>query len=208
MSACCGGQCGSQNVEADGRLRRILRIALLINAAMFIVEVISGLVAGSAALQADALDFLGDATNFGISLSVLRSQPRTRAKAALIKGATMAAFGSWVVASTAWHAWFGTLPLAEVMGAVGLVALLANGTIALLLYAYREGDANLRSVWICARNDSIANIAVMLAASGVLATGTHWPDIAVAAVIATLNLTGAAQVIGRARSELRLAAAE
>ena len=208
MSACCGGECGSQNADADGRLRRILWIALLVNTAMFFVEAVSGLVAGSAALQADALDFLGDATNFGISLSVLGSQPRTRAKAALIKGATMAAFGSWVVAGTAWHAWHGTLPMAEVMGAVGLVALLANGTVALLLYAYRKGDANLRSVWLCARNDSIANIAVMLAASGVLATGTHWPDIAVAAVIAALNLTGAVQVIGKARNELRPAAAE
>ena len=208
MSACCSGQCSSQNLEPDGRIRRILRVALAVNAAMFLVEVVSGLLAGSAALQADALDFLGDATNFAISLSVLGSQPRTRAKAALIKGATMAAFGTWVICSTAWHAWFGTLPQADIMGGVGLLALLANGTVALLLYAYRKGDANMRSVWLCARNDSIANIAVMLAATGVFATGTGWPDIAVAAVIAALNLTGAAQVIGRARAELRPAAAE
>ena len=208
MSACCSGQCSSQNLEPDGRIRRILRVALAVNAAMFLVEVVSGLLAGSAALQADALDFLGDATNFAISLSVLGSQPRTRAKAALIKGATMAAFGTWVICSTAWHAWFGTLPQADIMGGVGLLALLANGTVALLLYAYRKGDANMRSVWLCARNDSIANIAVMLAATGVFATGTGWPDIAVAAVIAALNLTGAAQVIGRARDELRPAAAE
>lgn len=209
MAACCGGDCGAAGGgNADGRLRRILWVALVINAAMFAVEVVSGLIAGSAALQADALDFLGDAANYGISLSVLGSSPRRRAGAALVKGGTMAAFGSWVVVSTAWHAWFGRLPSAEIMGGVSLLALAANGTVALLLYAYRKGDANLRSVWICARNDCLANISVMLAATGVFATASHWPDIAVAAVIALLNLSGAAQVIARARTELRAVAAE
>ena len=115
----------------------------------------------------------------------------------------MAAFGAWVVASTAWHAWFGTLPRAEVMGVVALLALAANGTVAALLYAWRDGDANLRSVWMCARNDTIANLAVLAAAAGVFATAGRWPDIAVATLIATLNLTSAVQVIRQALRKSR-----
>jgi Co/Zn/Cd efflux system component len=176
-------------------------VALVLNLAMFAVEAASGLYSRSAALQADALDFLGDSANFGIGLSVLATTPGRRANAALAKGAGMAAFGLWVLASALWRAWFGTAPMAEVMGVVGLVALLVNGSVAGMLYAYRGGDSNRRSVWICARNDSIANCAVMLAAAGVATTGSHWPDIAVALGIGTLNMVGAAGIIRHAWRE-------
>lgn len=203
MSGCCAGPCAE--VQEDVRYRGILRIAFAINAIMFMVEASAGLFAGSAALQADALDFFSDAANFGISLLVLGMALRQRASAALVKGACMATFGLWVLGSTVWHAWYGTLPKAEVMGLVGFLALAANGTIALLLYAYRRGDANMRSVWVCARNDAIGNLAVMLAATGVFATGSNWPDIAVAALIGSLNLSGAAAITFQASRELRLA---
>lgn len=208
MSACCGGQCASTVNVLDARYRRILKVALGVNLGMFAIEIVAGLFADSTALQADALDFLGDAANYGISLFVLGLGLRARASAALVKGGTMAAFGTWVIGSTAWHVWFGTLPKAEIMGGIGLLALAANGTVAALLYAYRQGDANMRSVWICSRNDAIGNMAVMLAASGVVATGTRWPDLAVAVIIASLNLLGALDVIGKARTELHTLPAE
>lgn len=207
MSACCGGGCTPPTtIAVDGRYRRILMMAFAINLIMFFVEIVSGWLARSTALQADALDFFGDAANYGISLFVLAAGVRVRAGAALFKGGTMAMFGLWVMGSTAWHAWSGTLPRAEIMGGVGLLALAANGTVTALLYAYRQGDANMRSVWLCSRNDAIANIAVIIAASGVFVTATHWPDIAVAAIIGGLNLSGAVQVIHRARQEWRATA--
>ncbi len=156
--------------------RRVLWAVLAINAAMFAVEVIAGLAAGSAALQADALDFLGDAANYAISLFVVGMALRYRASAALAKGATMAAFGLWVIGTVVWHAWHGTLPSAFTMGTVGLAALLANAATFGLLWAYRHGDANMRSAWICTRNDVLGNLAVLLAALGVFGTGTGWPD--------------------------------
>ena len=207
MTACCGGGCDGGGRGAVGRIRRVLWVAFALNAAMVAVEGTAGLLAGSTALQADALDFLGDAANYGISLSVLGRSPRARAGAALAKGWTMAAFGAWVLAGAAWHAWAGTVPEAGPMGAVALLALAVNGGVAWLLYASRDHDANLRSVWLCARNDTIANLAVMVAAAAVSATASPWPDIAVAVVIATLNLRAAADVIGRARGELRTEAA-
>ncbi len=196
MAGCCSGGCEGE--RGDARYRRILAVAFAVNATMFLVEAGTGLFARSAALQADALDFLADAANFGIGLFVLGMSLRRRAAAALVKGACMAGFGLWVLGSTAWHAWFRTLPKAEVMGAVAFLALAANGTVAGLLYADRRGDANRRSVWLCARNDAIGNVAVMLAATGVLATGTNWPDIAVAALIGSLNLSGAVGVVRHA----------
>jgi Co/Zn/Cd efflux system component len=176
---------------------------LVINASMFGVEVVAGLAAGSASLQADALDFLGDAGNYVISLLVVGMALRYRAMAAFAKGATMGLFGLWVVGVTGWHAWQGTVPVAFTMGAVGVAALLANATSFALLWAYREGDSNMRSAWICTRNDVLGNLAVLLAALGVFGTGTGWPDIAVAAIMAALALQGAWIVIGHSWSELR-----
>lgn len=182
--------------------RRVLWIALAINAAMFVVETAAGLAAGSAALQADALDFLGDAANYGISLGVAGMALAWRARAALLKGGTLVVLGIWVVATTASQALAGTLPGAQVMGAVGLAALVANGVVAALLYRHRRGDANMRSVWICSRNDVIGNLAVLAAALGVFGTGTGWPDIIVAAIMAGLAIWGGVQIVQHARREL------
>ncbi|MFN3076276.1 MAG: cation transporter [Alphaproteobacteria bacterium] len=178
-------------------------MALAINAGMFLVEGVAGIAARSSALQADALDFLGDAANYAISLFVLGKALRHRATASLLKGGTMGLFGLWVVGSTVRHFLDGTVPEAPVMGTIGVVALIANGTVAFLLYTFRSGDSNLRSAWICSRNDAIGNLAVLGAASGVFATGSGWPDYAVAAIIATLALSGAFQVLRHALAELR-----
>ncbi|MGD9869306.1 MAG: cation transporter [Hyphomicrobiales bacterium] len=191
--------------QHDARYRRVLWAVLVINAAMFLVEILAGLTAGSVSLQADALDFLADAGNYGISLFVVGMALRYRATAALVKGATMGLFGLWVLGATLWHAMQGTLPHAMTMGAVGFAALLANAAVFAMLWAYREGDSNMRSVWLCSRNDVIGNFAVMLAALGVFGTGTGWPDVVVAAVMGTLAIQGAWVVVRHASAELRQA---
>lgn len=202
MVGCCsGGQCGQG--ETDRRYRKVLWIALAINTVMFVVEIVSSVLGGSVSLQADALDFLGDALNYAISLLVVGAVLERRAKVAIIKGGTMALFGLWVVGRTAYNAAFGGLPGAEIMGVIGFAALVSNGAVAAMLFAYRKGDSNMRSVWICSRNDAIGNVAVMLAASGVFLTTTRWPDIAVAALMAALALSGAFQIIRHAMEELR-----
>ena len=183
--------------------RRVLWAALAINAGMFLVEIGAGLAAGSASLQADALDFLGDAANYAISLIVVGMVLRYRATAALAKGATMGLFGLWVIATVVWHSVHGTLPSAYVMGAVGFAALAANAASFGLLWAYRGGDANMRSAWICTRNDVLGNLAVLLAALGVFGTGTGWPDVIVAGIMAALALQGATLVIRQSLRELR-----
>lgn len=190
----------------DRRQRRVLWAALAINAVMFAVEVVAGVAAGSASLQADALDFLGDAANYGVSLAVVGATLRYRASAALLKGVTMAAFGVWVIGVALWHALNGTLPAAETMGIIGVLALAANAASFGLLWAYRDGDANMRSAWICTRNDVFGNLAVIVAALGVFGTGTGWPDVIVAAIMAALALQGAAVVVRQAAAELRSAA--
>jgi Co/Zn/Cd efflux system component len=180
----------------------VLWIALVINVVMFVAEIAAGLAAGSASLQADALDFLADAGNYGISLFVAGMALRYRARAALAKGATMAVFGVWVIGITFWHGANGTLPHAVTMGAVGIAALVANAAVLALLWAYRTGDSNMRSVWLCSRNDVIGNCAVLLAALGVFGTGSGWPDIIVASTMAALALHGAWQIIRYARAEI------
>jgi Co/Zn/Cd efflux system component len=183
--------------------RRVLWAVLAINGAMFLIEIGAGLAAGSASLQADALDFFGDAANYAISLMVVGLALRYRAAAALAKGATMGLFGLWIVGAVFWHAMHGALPNAFTMGAVGFAALGANAASFGLLWAYRGGDANMRSAWICTRNDVLGNLAVLLAAAGVFGTQEGWPDIAVAAIMAALALQGAAVVIRRSVAELR-----
>jgi Co/Zn/Cd efflux system component len=183
--------------------RRVLWIVLAVNAVMFLVEIGAGLAAGSASLQADALDFLGDSANYAISLIVVGMALHYRAGAAFAKGATMGAFGLWVIGTVIWHALHGTLPSALTMGAVGFAALIANAASFGLLWAFREGDANMRSAWICTRNDVLGNLAVLLAAAGVFGTGTGWPDVIVAAIMAGLALQGAATVIRQSLGELR-----
>ena len=181
----------------------MLFTVLAINAVMFAVEVIAGVAAGSASLQADALDFLGDAANYAISLLVVGMALRYRASAALAKGLTMGLFGLWVISTVFWHAVHGTLPSAFTMGTVGMAALLANAASFGLLWAYRQGDANMRSAWICTRNDVLGNLAVLLAALGVFGTGTGWPDVIVATIMAGLAIQGAILVIRQAAGELQ-----
>jgi iron complex outermembrane receptor protein len=181
----------------------VLWAALAVNAAMFLVEVVAGAGAGSSALQADALDFLADAANYAISLFVLGAALRTRATAALLKGLSMGAFGVWVVGRALYHAAVGGVPAGEVMGMVGALALAANVGVALLLYRYRAGDSNRRSVWLCSRNDAVGNVAVALAGGAVLLTGRGWPDVVVALGMAALALSGARQIVRHALAERR-----
>jgi Co/Zn/Cd efflux system component len=202
---CHGGCCSSPPPSADPRYRRVLWMALLVNAAMFVVELGAGMQSGSAALLADAIDFAGDAANYGVSLWVLAMATAWRARAALLKGASMLAFGVFVIARVAWGALQGVPPEPLTMGAIGLLALAANLGVAVLLYAWREGDANMRSVWLCTRNDALGNLAVMAAALGVFGTGAAWPDLAVAAIMAGLAISGGISVVRQALGELRAA---
>ncbi|NEX59911.1 cation transporter [Noviherbaspirillum galbum] len=203
MSACCNGGCSSDKPPVDPAYRRVLWIALVLNAGMFVVEMLSGWNAGSASLLADAVDFFGDAANYGVSLFVLGLAPVWRSRTALVKGAMMGLYGAGVLAVTGWHVFSGTVPKAETMGLIGMLALVTNGFVAALLYAYRNGDSNMRAVWLCTRNDAIGNVAVMLAALGVFGTGTGWPDVVVAAFMGVLGLMGARTVILHALTELR-----
>lgn len=203
MSKCCDDCCAPSG--GGPGYRRVLWMVLAINAAMFAVEIAAGIAAGSASLQADALDFLGDAANYAVSLFVVGMALRYRASAALAKGATMGVFGLWVAGVIVWHLAQGSLPEAGTMGVVGTAALIANAASFALLWAYREGDANMRSAWICTRNDVLGNLAVLLAAAGVFGTGSGWPDIAVAAIMSALALQGAWMVLRQAWYELRSA---
>jgi Co/Zn/Cd efflux system component len=176
---------------------------LLVNVAMFGVELVSSMKAGSVSLLADSVDFLGDAGNYAVSLFVLGMATVWRSRAAYAKGVVMGAFGVLVLARALWIGLGSHVPEAATMGVISIVAFAANGLVALLLYAFRNGDANMRSVWLCTRNDMIANLAVLLAAIGVFGTKAGWPDIAVASIMALLGLSAARDIIGRARSELR-----
>jgi Co/Zn/Cd efflux system component len=200
---CCDHSTLPDSHRGNPAFRRVLWAVLAINAVMFAVEIGAGLAAGSAALQADALDFLGDAANYAISLFVVGMALRYRAMAALAKGGTMGLFGLWVIGTVGWHALHGTLPNAFTMGTVGFAALAANVASFGLLWAYRGGDANMRSAWICTRNDVLGNLAVLLAAAGVFGTGSGWPDMIVAAIMAGLALQGAGIVVRQSLAELR-----
>ena len=202
MSACCTDTACS-TPAVDPRLRRALWVALALNAAMFVVEIAAAWTSGSVSLLADSIDFFGDAGNYALSLAVLGMGLATRSRAALFKAACMGGFGLFVLGKALWNAQGAALPEPVTMGAVGFLALVVNAGVALMLYRFRAGDANMRSVWICSRNDALGNVAVMLAALGVVGTGTAWPDLAVATVMGLLALTGAWTVMRQARSELR-----
>ena len=182
--------------------RRVLWIALVANALMFGVELAASVYSGSSALAADALDFLGDSANYALSLGALAAGGAWLSRVALLKGAAMSLYGVAVLAYASWRAWLGVPPEPLTMGVVGLLALCVNFGVAVLLFRFREGDANMRSVWLCTRNDVIANILVLVAAAGVLGTGTVWPDVGVAAVLAFLGLSSGTSVMRHARAEL------
>ncbi|NBB24764.1 cation transporter [Porphyrobacter sp. SLTP] len=204
---CCKAACGTTATLNDPRWRRALWIALGVNAGMFAVEMAAGAAADSRALQADALDFLGDAANYAISLLVAGMALAWRARAALAKGFTLIGLGGWVMITAILAALGGAAPQPELMGIIGALALAANTGVAIMLYRFRTGDANMRSVWICSRNDAIGNIAVMAAALGVFGTGTAWPDLIVAAILALLGISGGVQIVRQARRELGSVAA-
>ena len=202
MAGCCAGGCSSGSGAVDPRYRKALWIALVINALMFLVEIVGGLKSGSVSLLADAVDFAGDAANYGLSLAVLSLGALWRARAALVKGISMGGYGLFVLGKAAWVALSGQPPEPFTMGTIALVALVANVSVALMLYAFRDGDANMRSVWLCSRNDAIVNVAIALAALGVLGTGTAWPDLLVAVIIAALALSASVSVVRQARGEI------
>lgn len=207
MSEHCHGQCCHDAPPAESivnlaRYRRVLWTALALNAAMFFVELLAGAQAGSLSLLADAIDFAGDALNYGVSLAVLASALAWRARAAAVKALSMMGFGVYVLGNALWSLWHGTPPNALTMGVVAMLALAVNVGVAVMLYAFREGDANMRSVWLCSRNDAIGNVAVMLAALGVFGTGSAWPDLLVAGLMAALALNGGWAVWRQARGEM------
>ena len=206
MPGCCHGSSCTVDDAPDPRFRQALWIVLGINLAMFLVEIVSGLFAHSVSLQADALDFLGDSANYMLTLMVLSMSMRWRSGAALVKGATMGMFGLWVIGQAGWNYYYSTLPGAFVMGSIGFLALAANIASAALLYAFRSGNANMRSVWLCSRNDVVGNIAVMMAAGGVFSLGSAWPDLLVAVIMAGLALSGSFAIIRQATGEMRQSA--
>jgi len=203
--------CCDHDVKFDGltaAYKRVLWIVIAINATMFLVEMTAGLTAQSQALKADALDFLGDSVTYSISLAVIGRSLAARSNAALFKGLTLGVFGVWVVGATLYRVYIGAEPQAMTMGVVGFMALTANLISAGLLMKYKDGDANVRSVWLCSRNDAIGNIAVIAAAAGVWGMSSRWPDLIVAGIMASLFLTGAVQILRQAMAEKRACAIE
>ncbi|MCF6433469.1 cation transporter [Leisingera sp. MMG026] len=201
MAGCCNHNARFDGVSAD--YKRRLWLVIVINAAMFAVEMSAGQLSGSQALKADALDFLGDALTYGISLAVIGATLRTRALAALGKGISLLLMGLWVFGSTVYQVFFVDVPQAQIMGVIGFMALAANLISVMLLARYKDGDANVRSVWLCSRNDAIGNVAVMIAAFGVWGTATGWPDLIVAGIMGGLFLSSAFQILVQAIREWR-----
>lgn len=204
MSEECG--CKATNLEFDGLCpiyKRILIVVILINATMFFVEIFAGHMASSQALKADALDFLGDTVTYALSFAVIGQSLILRSKMAFVKGLSLAAFGVYILGSTFYRFFFMEVPVAEVMGWVGFAALLVNLASVVLLYKYANGDANIRSVWLCSRNDAVGNIGVMVAASLVFYTGSALPDLIIAILMASLFFSSAISIIKQACAELR-----
>lgn len=198
----CGCHAGAATFEGlDPRYKAILWLVIMINAAMFITEIVAGRIAGSQALMADALDFLGDTLTYGLSLAVIGMSLRVRSGAAMLKGISLTLMGLWVFGSTAYQLLVLGLPRAEIMGVIGFLALAANLASVLLLVRYKDGDSNVRSVWLCSRNDAIGNVIVMIAALGVWSTNTAWPDLAVAAIMAGLFLNSSFLILRQAWGE-------
>lgn len=202
MTRHCSDACRSLTTTGAPGVRRVLWIALIINVLMFAIEIAGSLASGSVALLADAVDFAGDAANYALSLAVLAFAAEWQSRAALVKGWSMGAYGVFVLGKTAWNALAGTTPEPATMAAIGMLALLANTSVALMLFAFRTGSANMRAVWLCSRNDAIANVAILLAAAGVFGSGSRWPDLMVALMIAALALWASVSVVRQANREL------
>jgi cation diffusion facilitator family transporter len=200
----CHDHCNeSGQSSGSAEYRKVLWICLIANAVMFVAQMIASYAAHSVSLLANSADFFSDAANYGISLYVLNLSLRQKAKASLFKGVSLGLVGLWVAFETLHHALQPELPKPFIMAVISVVALAVNVGCAVLLYKYRGGDSNRESVWICSRNDAIGNIAVMIAAAGVFASNTIWPDIIVAAILGWLAVTGAWRIIRLARRELK-----
>lgn len=201
MDDCCAGK-----VTVIDRVRErqaaTLRVVLVLNGVMFAVEVTAGLIAGSIAVLADAADMLGDALVYGFSLYVLHRGPRWKAWGAMAKAVLMALFGLFVLGQILYRLSHPEVPVHELMGAVGVLALACNAACWALLWRHREDDLNMRSVWLCSRNDLIANALVLVAAAGVWALASPWPDIVAGAFIAALFARSALVVAREAHGEL------
>lgn len=199
-----GSCCSNSNFDGTSQAyKRILWIVIAINAGMFFVEMFSGLMAQSQALQADALDFLGDSLTYGISLWVIGKSIQLRSKVALLKGISLCLMALWVFSSTLYRVFVLNEPNPMIMGTIGIAAFIANMVSVLLLMRYKDGDANVRSVWLCSRNDAIGNLIIVLAASGVWATSSAWPDLMTAGIMAGLFLSSSLQIIKQALAEQR-----
>ncbi|MBL4602732.1 MAG: cation transporter [Emcibacteraceae bacterium] len=200
--ACCDHDIDEDDLKVN-KFRNALWIVFVINLLMFVVEFSSAFFANSVSLQADAMDFLADAMTYGVTLLVLGSSLRVRASVAMLKGISMGVLGIWIFGRTFVNAQEAIVPMAEIMGSIGLIALVANVISALLLYKFRSGDSNMRSIWLCSRNDAIGNVAIVMAASGVFAMNSGWPDFIVASLMATLSMIASFQIIKQASSELK-----
>lgn len=201
--SCCGK---SEFTGLDPAYKRILVIIIAINGVMFGVEMVAGWLAQSQALQADALDFIGDTLSYGISLWAIGKAASVRSNAAIFKGISLLLMSVWVFGSTGYRVFVMNNPEAFTMGAIAIAAFAANLTSVLLLVKYKDGDANVRSVWLCSRNDAISNLIVLVAASGVWVSGTAWPDLIVAGIMAGLFLSSAWQITAQALQEKKTAA--
>jgi Co/Zn/Cd efflux system component len=202
LSGCCDHDHGSVRFEgASTAYRRVLMVVIALNAGMFLAEVIAGVAAGSLALFADSLDFAADAATYAITLLVIGKSVRVRTNAALAKGLSLMVMATLVLGGTAWRVLVQGVPDSLTMGIVAVAALVINAASVLLLLKWRDGDANVRSVWLCSRNDAIGNVLVLVAASGVFATSTRWPDLAVAAAMAALFLTSSVKIVRQALAE-------
>ena len=202
-SVACGCSGNPKFDGMDSAYKRVLWAVIIINAVMFFVEISAGKLAGSQALQADALDFLGDALTYGLSLAVIGMSLKVRSLAALLKGLSLLIMGLWVFGSTVFQLLVLGIPKAEIMGSIGLLALAANLASVLLLMRYKDGDANVRSVWLCSRNDAIGNVAVMIASVAVWQTASAWPDLIVAIIMAGLFLRSSQLILVQAWKEYR-----
>ena len=203
MVACNDCSLATKDQSQNPVFRKVLWIALLVNLLMFFVEIIASHVGDSMSLQADALDFFGDAANYAISLFVLGMALHLRARASVVKGLTMGIFGLWVIGAALYRVFIGSEPEPMIMGAIALIALVANMSVAVMLYRFRDGDSNMQSIWLCSRNDAIGNVAVLIAAVGVTASAARWPDLIVAMIIASLSLSAAYAVLKLAFQEMR-----
>lgn len=202
MVACNNCSVATKDQSQNPVFRKVLWVALLVNLLMFFVEIVASHIGDSMSLQADALDFFGDAANYAISLFVLGMALHLRARASVVKGLTMGLFGLWVIGAALYRIFIGSEPEPMIMGFIALTALVANMSVAIMLYRFREGDSNMQSIWLCSRNDAIGNVAVLIAAVGVTATASRWPDLIVALIIATLSLSAAYTILKLAFQEM------